>query len=236
MIEAWKSPQKHIPQLIKNVQLFSSLTDEELHQIRGKMEVKRFRKNEAILYEENTNKVMYVILYGKVKVVQTTDDGKEIILAIHRSGEFFGEISLIDSKTIPAAVLAIEDSIIAIISKKEFYSLLHSQGKVTDMLLQIMCSRLRESWDRIQLLSFSNASQRIKMLFALLSNDHGKETSDGVMLNIKLTHQELADMAGIARETVTRIIDKLHKDGEIKVLKSKCILLCRGFLQKELKL
>ena len=200
------------------------------------MEVKRFKKNEVILYEENTNEVMYVILYGKVKVIQTTEDGKEVILAIHRSGEFFGEISLIDNRTVPAMVLAIEDSIIAIISKKEFYSLIHAQGKVLDILLQIMCSRLRDSWDRIQLLSFNNASQRIKMLFMLLSNEYGKKTSEGTLLNIKLTHQDIADMAGVARETVTRVIDKLHKDGEIKVLKSKFILLGHDFLQKDVKL
>lgn len=231
-----KDHKKHIFELLRNIQLFSSLTDEELHQIREKMEVKRFKKNEVILYEENTNEVMYVILYGKVKVIQTTEDGKEIILAIHRSGEFFGEISLIDNRTVPAMVLAIEDSIIAIISKKEFYALIHAQGKVLDILLQIMCSRLRDSWDRIQLLSFNNASQRIKMLFMLLSNEYGKKTSEGITLNIKLTHQQIADMAAITRETVTRVIDKWHKEGEIKVLKSKFILLGHDFLQKDLKL
>jgi CRP/FNR family cyclic AMP-dependent transcriptional regulator len=231
-----KDYKKHIFDLLRNIQLFSSLTDEELHQIRGKMAVKRFKKNEVILYEENTNEVMYVILYGKVKVIQTTEEGKEIILAIHQSGDFFGEMSLIDNKTIPAVVAAMEDSVVAIISRKEFYSLLYTQGKVLDILLRILCARLRESWDRIQLLSFNNASQRIKTLLIMLSHEYGKETDEGTLLDIKLTHQDIADMAGVARETVTRMIDKLHRDGEIKVLKNKFILLGRDFLQKALKL
>lgn len=228
--------KKQVFDLLRNIQLFSSLTDEELHQIREKIVVKRFRRNEVILVEENTNEVMYVILHGKVKVIQVTQDGKEIILAMHRSGDFFGEISLIDSKTVPATVVAMEDSVVTIIGKKEFYSLLYSQGKVLDVLLQILCSRLRESWDRIQLLSFNNASQRIKMLLMLLSNKYGRTTSEGTELAIKLTHQDIADMAGVARETVTRVIDRLHKDREITVMKNKSILLGHGFLQKDLKL
>lgn len=227
--------QKKILDLFKNIQLFSSLTEEELDEIRGKMQVKRFHRNEVILHEENTNQVMYVILRGKVKVMQMTEEGKEVILAIHRTGDFFGEVSLIDSKTMPAIVVAKEDSIVAIISREEFYSLLYSQDKVLDVLLRILCSRLRDSWERIQLLSFTNASQRIKMLLSLLANEYGGKTTEGTLLNIKLTHQDIADMAGVARETATRAIDKLNKEGEIKVLKNRSILLGPDFLQRDFR-
>jgi CRP/FNR family transcriptional regulator len=174
-----KNSVKTIGNLFRNVQLFSSLTDEELDNIMGKLELRKFRKNEVILYEENTNEVMYVILTGKVKVIQTTRDGKEIILAMHGTGDFFGEVALIDSKTVPAVVMAMEDSIVTIISKGEFYSLLYTQGKVLDRLLQILCSRLRDSWDRIQLLSFNNASQRIRMLLVKLAREYGGKTAEG---------------------------------------------------------
>ncbi len=227
--------QKKILDLLRNIQLFAALGDAELDEIRKRMEVKRFHKNEVILCEENTNQVMYVILSGKVKVIQATEDGKEVILAIHRAGDFFGEVSLIDNKTMPAIVVAKEASMVAIISKGAFYSLLHSQGKVLDILLQILCSRLRDSWERIQLLSFTNASQRIKMLFASLAGEYGGKTKEGTLLNINLTHQDIADMAGVARETVTRAIDKLNKDGEIRVLKNRSILLSPDFLQKDIR-
>ena len=80
--------------LLKNTKLFHSLTDDEMDQIIKKMNVRKIKKNETILYEEDTNEFMYVILLGKVKVIRTTEDGKEIILAIHKSGSFFGEMSL----------------------------------------------------------------------------------------------------------------------------------------------
>jgi len=220
--------------LIKRTQLFSSLTDNELDQLVNKMIVKQFTKNETILYEEDTNEYMYIILLGKVKVVRTTEDGKEIILAIHQSGSFFGEMSLIDGKTSPASVIATEDSLISIISKTDFFSIIFSQNKITKNLLEILCERLRKSWDTIQLLNFNNAAQRTKMLFLMLSDEYGEKAPEGVILNMKLTHQDISDMTGLTRETVTRVLDKLQKNNEITILKDKYIRLNNNFLQKDI--
>lgn len=227
---------KHEIEYLKNIQLFASLTDEELRQISDILVVKRFKKNEIILQEEDTNEYMYVILNGKVKVVQTTEDGKEILLALHQSGDFFGEMSLIDGKTSPANVIATEDSTAAIISKKDFNSLIRNQKKVLDNLLLILCSRHRESWDKIQMLNYKNASHRIKILFLMLSDKYGEKTAEGVTINMRLTHQEIAEMTGMTRETVTRVLDRWQREGEINVLKNKFIHLSPIFLQKDLTL
>jgi CRP/FNR family cyclic AMP-dependent transcriptional regulator len=225
---------KHKNDLIKRAELFSSLTNEEVDLLINKMLVKQFKKNEVILYEEDTNEYMYIILLGKVKVVRTTLDGKEIILAIHQSGSFFGEMSLIDGKTSPASVIATEDSLISIISKVDFFSIIFSQNKITRNLLHILCDRLRKSWDTIQLLNFNNAAQRTKMLFLMLADEYGEKTPEGIILNIKLTHQDISDMTGLTRETVTRVIDKFQKSKEITILKDKYIRLGNNFLQKDL--
>jgi CRP/FNR family transcriptional regulator len=214
---------------LRKIELFSSLNEDELREVRDKMVIKKFRKNEVILHEENTSEYMYIILEGEAKVIQVTGEGKGIIVTMHRTGDFFGELSLIDGKTAPATVKASCDSITAIISKKDFYSLIHSQSKVLDNLLQSLSSRLRESWKRIQLLNFNDAAQRIKMLFLMLSETYGKETPKGVLLSIKLIHQDIADMTGLTRETVTRVLDKLQKAGEIKVLENKFIQLNSEF-------
>jgi len=221
-------------EFLKNIELFSSLTDDELQEVCKRVIVEEFKKSEVILHEEDANDYMYIILIGKVKVMQTTEDGKEIILAIHRADEFFGEISLIDGKTSPATVLATENSLIAIISKGDFYSLLSNQPKVFDKFLQILCSRLRESWKRIQILNFKNSSQRIKMLILMLSYDNGKKTPEGMVLNIKLTHQNIADMTGLTRETVTRVLDRWQRAGKISILKDRFIRLNSKFMQEDL--
>jgi CRP/FNR family cyclic AMP-dependent transcriptional regulator len=214
---------------LKEISLFSALTSDELYQIREKIVFKRFKKNEIILHEENTNEFMYIMIDGEAKVVQTTSKGKEILVTMHQTGDFFGELSLIDGKTAPAAVWSTKDSVTAIISKNDFYSLLLNQKKVLENLLRIFCARIRESLKKIQILNFSNASQRIKMLFLMLSETYGEKTPEGTILNIKLIHQNIADMTGLTRETVTRVLDRWQRGGEIKILKNRCILLCPEF-------
>jgi len=218
---------------LKGIRLFDSLADEDLERIAEKVTIGTFKRNEVIFHEEDTNEYMYIILSGKVKVIQTSEEGKEIILALHKSKDFFGEMTLIDGKTAPATVIAIENSIIAIISKKDFYSLIESYGKILLNILQIFCERIRNSYSRIQILSFNNASQRIKTLLVMLSNMYGRKTEEGTTIDMKLTHQNIADMTGITRETVTRILNKWQKEGEISVLKNKYIQLKPEFLKPE---
>src|SRR5208282_1341899 len=181
---------------LSRIELFSSLDPDELELAIEKMTLKSFKRGEIILYEEDSNEFMYIILDGAVKIIQTTEDGREIILAMHRSGDFFGELSLIDGRTSPASVVATRNSLTAIISKMDFLSLLYSQHKVLNNLLFVLCSRFRESLGMIQMLNFNNAVQRVKMLFVMLCEKYCKEENGMKVLHIKLTHQGIADMAG----------------------------------------
>ncbi|MEW6584698.1 MAG: Crp/Fnr family transcriptional regulator [Nitrospirota bacterium] len=219
-------------EFLRNADLFSSLRDEELQQISTEITVEEFKKNEVILREEDTSEFMYIILFGRVKVFKTTEEGKEIILAFHQTDDFFGELSLIDGKTTPATVTAIEESLIAIISRKAFYSILSSRAKVLEKILHIMCARLRESWEKLRILNSKHASYKVTMLLLMLSHEYGEKTPDGLVVNIKLTHQDIADMTGLTRETVTRVMDRLQKDDELSVLDNKLIRLSKKFLQQ----
>jgi len=215
--------------LLKRIRLFHSLTDSELYDLSPKVLLREFRKNHIILHEEDTNSFMYIIVRGKVKIYQIADEGKEMILSVHGAGEFFGEMSLIDGKTDPATVAAMEPSLIAVISRSDFYDMLYSQKKILENLLELLCSRLRESWKKIQMLNFNDAAQRVKMLLHMLAEDYGEKTSEGTTLRIKLIHQNMADMTGLSRETVTRVLDKLKSSGEITITKDKLILLLPEF-------
>jgi CRP/FNR family transcriptional regulator len=219
---------------LSNVALFSSLTEEELYQITSRVAIQEFSRNETIFREEDANNYMYIILVGAVKVIRHTEDGRELILSIHGKDDIFGEVALIDNKATPASVVATEDSLLAIVSRKDFYPLLYSQPKVLDKLLQILCARFRESWRRILILNFKSAPERIKMLFLSLSSEKGTRTDKGVLLDLKLTHQDIADMSSLTRETVTRVLNKWLKQGEITLLKNKSILLSDKFLRDDL--
>jgi CRP/FNR family cyclic AMP-dependent transcriptional regulator len=220
---------------MKKMQMFSSLTNDELSALMDKIAIKNFKKNEVILYEDDTNNYMYLVLSGRVKVIQNTEGGKEIILAIHKAGESFGELSLIDCKTSSASVLALEHTTAAIINKINFFNILYDQKKVLNNMLQMFCLRLRDSWSRVQMANLRTASQRVTMLLNQLASEHGEEVPEGMLLNIRLTHQNMADMTGLTREAVTRVLDKLQKEGLVSIRKDKKIFLLPSF-QKDLAL
>lgn len=217
---------------IRKIKLFSLLTDEELQSIAHRIEIKRFAKGEVVIYPEDTNDIFYAILSGKVKISKADEDGKEIILAIHQEGDFFGELSLIDGKTCPATALAVEVSTLAIIERDNFHFILKEQSKVTESLLQLFCYRLRESWGKLEMLTFDNAAKRIKMFFLMKANKYGIATDTGITISLKLTHQDIADMTGVTRETVTRVINEWKKHGDLTVLESKLLHLDNNFFAK----
>src|SRR5512143_1318277 len=99
--------------LIRRVPLFATLSDAEFKSIEHVFVVRNFQKNQVIFMEAATGHYMYIVLSGKVKVTKTNRSGKESILAIHQMGDFFGEMSLLDGKTAPATVSAMEDCKVA---------------------------------------------------------------------------------------------------------------------------
>jgi CRP/FNR family transcriptional regulator len=210
---------------IRRVPLFSTLSEEEFKKLKDIFQVKTYRKNQIIFLEEDTGSYMYVILSGKVKVTKSTPMGKETILAIHQAGDFFGEMALLDGKTSPAAVSAMEDSRIAMINHHDFRRLLMANEKVVSQIVQVLCSRLRQVWAQVQNLSYSTADDRIRAGILQLSRKHGVQDARGIIIDLKITHQELAELVGTSRETVTRTLAQLKKKGILRLENRRIIVL-----------
>ena len=210
--------------LIRSVPLFSTLSDDEFNQLAHIFIVRAYRKNQVIFLEEETGSYMYLVLSGKVKVAKAGAGGKETILAIHRTGDFFGEMSLLDGKTSPATVSAMEDSKIISVSGTDFHKYLLHNEKVMLQIIQVLCARLRQVW-QTQSLSSSTADARIRMGVYQLANKHGIRDAHGIIIDLKITHQELAEMVGTSRETVTRVLTRLREQGIIEVDQRRITLL-----------
>jgi CRP/FNR family cyclic AMP-dependent transcriptional regulator len=211
--------------LIRRVPLFSTLTEEEFKCLEPIFQVKTYRKNQIVFMEEETGNYMYIVLAGKVKVTKTTATGKETILAIHQPGDFFGEMALLDGKTAPATVSSMEDCRIASIHHSDFQRMLMCNEKVVRQIVQVLCSRLRQVWAQVQDLSYSTADSRIRAGILNLSRKHGVQDSRGIIIDLKITHQELAELVGTSRETVTRTLARLQKKGVLELENRRIILL-----------
>jgi CRP/FNR family transcriptional regulator len=218
--------------LIRQVPLFSTLTDDEFNQLAHIFVVRSYRKNQIIFLEEETGSYMYLVLSGKVKVSKAGAGGKETILAIHRAGDFFGEMSLLDGKTAPATVSAMEDSKIISVSGADFHKYLLHNEKVMLQIINVLCARLRQVW-QTQSLSSGTADARIRMGLYQLAKKHGIRDARGTIIDLKITHQELAEMVGTSRETVTRALAQLRKQGIVAIEQRRMTLLDTQALLKE---
>jgi CRP/FNR family cyclic AMP-dependent transcriptional regulator len=217
---------------IRKVPLFSTLTDEEFNSLQHIFIQRSYRRNQIIFLEEETGNYMYLVLTGKVKVSKSSSAGKETLLAIHKAGDFFGEMSLLDGKTSPATVSAMEDSKIISVSGMDFHKYLMHNEKVLLQIIDVLCARLRQVW-QTQSLNSSKADAKIRMGIHQLAKRHGVQDAHGTIIDLKITHQELAEMVGTSRETVTRVIAHLREEGIIEVDQRRMTLLNPQALLKE---
>ena len=225
-----KKKQLRIESVIKGIPFFAGLSKDEVEELRQVLVEKHFARNEIIFLEEDTQNYMYVILSGKLKAVHISEDGKEHILAVHKSGDFFGEMALLDGKTEPATVIALEDTHILILSRKVLEEKLLKNNEVLKQIISVLCLRLRDAWIMLKVMTLSRSEDRIRTVLKLLVVQYGVKDGRGTIINIKLTHQEIANYASVSRETVTRFLNKLSKGGEIEILDNKKICLASSFL------
>ncbi len=221
-----------VSKLLRGLPFFASLPDKEYGEVAHIRRDVRFPKGQIILSEKETHQYMYIILSGKVKVVHYSPDGSEHILAFHKKGDFFGEMAVLDGKTAPAAVVAMEDTEISLISKKDFDEHLLTNEKIRRQIINLLCSRLRDAWMMLIVLTLHDAENKVRAVLKLVSIQYGVRDNRGIILAEKLTHQDIADYAALSRETVTRFLRKLIRTGEIELLANRNILLKPLFLEK----
>lgn len=218
---------------LQGIPFFHDLAPVEIEALNRMVIKKHYSRGEVVLFEEDTANYMYIILAGKVRVVQIGIEGKERILAIHKRGDYFGELALFDGKTSPATVIAMEDSHIGLLSKNDFDFMVFKNDKILLQFISTLCIRLRESWMMLKIMSFANAEERVRLVLKYLTRLYGVKDQRGMLVAMKLTHKDIANYAAVSRETVTRLLNRFTNEGEIEILDNKCILIKTSFLKKQ---
>jgi CRP/FNR family transcriptional regulator len=227
-----KTAPVNLRRTLERISFFSGYSDEDLSRIEEIIIHRRYNKNTVILMEDETKNYMYIVFSGKVKVMQMGLEGKEQIVAIHSKGDFFGEMELLDGKTQPATVIALEDTTVGLIVKNDFEKYFLESENVQKKIISLLCRRLRESWLMLRILSFNDAEQRLRALLRHIASIYGVKDIRGIVIPLKLTHKEISDYTALARETVSRLLSRLCQKEEIEILDNKNIILKPLFLKR----
>ena len=201
--------------LLREVPIFGDLTEEALLTI-SKLAVRRtFPRSTLIVLEESHAETLYIIELGSVKITRLNEEGREVILAMLGPSEFFGEMALLDGQGRSANVMALEDTTLVTLSRRDFLDVLGQYPSISIQLLREMTSRLRKSDQQIKSLSLSDAEHRIGIALHRISEEVGIFRKGEVIIAQLPFQQDIANMAGTSRETVSRMLKNLNKKGLI---------------------
>jgi CRP-like cAMP-binding protein len=211
--------------ILKQIPLFSELSDKDLERIIHLASKQKYHKDNIILIEEEIGSTMFIILWGRVKISRISDDGREVILSILSDGDFFGEMSLLDGHTRSANVTAIEEAELLVIRREEFLQMLRDFPQIAINLLKELAQRIRKSDEHIKSLSLQDATGRVATTLLRIAEDSGVFRRGQVEIAELPLQQDLANMAGTSRETISRVIKSLTEDGYLKKHGGKIIIL-----------
>lgn len=209
--------------LLKNVELFSHLTDEQINELANQSREVQFRKNAILMTEGDAGESMYVIASGLVKVFVSDDDGKELVLYEQGEGAVIGDIALLDDEPRSASVATLEKTTAVMINKTDFLPIMQSSPEMALGIIRSLTQRLRHATEGNRSLALDNVYRRLADKLLELSSDAG----DGVMqLSKKYSHQELGNMIGASREMVGKVMAELIK-GEYVELRDGIVYILR---------
>ncbi|MDW7675208.1 MAG: Crp/Fnr family transcriptional regulator [Bacillota bacterium] len=215
----------YIKEYLSNNDIFKDIDPTLAAELHNKLIMRKYKKKVLIFMEGEPADFIYFILQGKVKLSKLSDHGQEKIVQIIQSGQFFGEIPALDGGAHPLTAETIEEAEIGLLSILEFNAYLRENPQLAYGMMEIMAKRMRQAFRQIKNLALKNTHSRLAIRLYKLSREYGVEMGEGVFIRATFTHQELANMIGTSRETVSRILREFEKSGILKVVRQKITII-----------
>ena len=201
--------------LLRSVSLFWDLSDKELGYISDKMISRTFDSGSYIFLEDSDGEQCFFVVEGSVKVTRLSKEGKEVILAMMGIGDFFGEMSLLDGRSRSANIISLEKTEVLTLNREDFLEVLQNYPNIAIQLIKEMALRLRKSDRHIVSLSLSDAEKRIALCILRFADERGMIKNGKVNIKKIPIQQDIANMAGTSRETVSRAMKILEDESFI---------------------
>jgi len=229
-------PMANKVELLRNIPIFSSLSEEHSEELASIAVEKAYRKNQVIFDQGDPGSSLIILKSGLVKISLVDSNDHEFIIKTLGENDFFGEMSLLDGGRRSASAIAVEDTRVLIVYRDDFVRLIKKNPSVALHLLTALTQRLRMTTDNITNLTFFDAYGKVARCLLDLAEKNGRKEAEGIVLDIKLSRQELANMAGLTRETFARILKEFQVRGCLKTRGKQIIILDKKVLTNEVRL
>lgn len=210
--------------MLKDINVLKSLKDEDLKILEDSLKIQKVKKREIIFNEGDKSEWLYVLINGKVKISKIAKDGREIILEIIDEKDFFGALAVIKGIPYPANAVALEDCEVGKIPSRIFLSVVKKYPNIESEILYHVTTRLKSGIESLKNIAIEDVASRIVYQLINLANRYAKNTPEGILIDLRITKQQLAEMTGTTVETAIRVISKLKKLGYISELNHKFLI------------
>lgn len=198
---------------LKQLDLFKTLPEKEIDIISNHSVDKEYSKRQVMFKPQDRDKV-FILKTGRVEIYEITPDGKKIITDVLGPGDVFGDLGI--QETSEHFIEATTDSFVCVMKKNEFFELVSRNPQVANTLVKELFTKVIESEKQVAALASDNLLVKIKNLLLRLSKKHGQQRNDKVIITTKFTHEQLADMIGVSRPTMTELLNRLERQKIIK--------------------
>ena len=202
---------------LKNVNLFHGMSDSQMRMVEERTVMREIRRKEVLYLPGDAGDRVYLLKRGVVKISTLTGDGKEIILALMRPGEVFGEESVLEDAPRDHMAEAYEDALICVIARQDFLGMLRAHPEMAFKVTKLVGFRLKTLRNRVEGLLFKGAPARLAQTLLDLARDHGIKDDEGVLLPLKLSQQDLASLIGVTRESVNLALADFRGRGLVEM-------------------
>jgi CRP/FNR family transcriptional regulator len=209
---------------IREVSIFNTLDEKEAEELSPYLVRECFKKKEGIFAEGDQSEWLFIVTKGKVKITKLSLDGKEIILELISPADFFGAIAVLRGFPYPANAVAMEDTEVLKISRKNLMKIMDRFPSLMHFVAMDIGDRIRGSHEMLKTIALEKVESRIAVLLIKLSKKVGQKVPEGILIDMKLTKQDIAEMVGTTVETAIRTMSRFSKSGILTTKSGKIII------------
>lgn len=211
---------------IQKCRLFEQLSAADLSFLESRARVRVFPRNTSVYFPSDSADSVFVLAEGRIRLYSITPDGKQAILAIVEPGELFGELAILGNDERDEHAQAVGNSKVVALPRDAVESVLLRNADLSLAITKFVGFRRKKLERRLRNLLFRSNRERLVGLLCELLEQYGRRIDEGLLIDIKLSHQDIAGLVGITRESVTLTLGELQFEKLISVGRQRIVVLC----------
>lgn len=206
--------------------LFEAMNPVELEEVLRLSSERRVTRGASIFQKGDEGSSMMAVLAGRVRVSSVSVEGREITLNVIDPGEVFGEIALLDGKPRSADCTAIEETMLLVLERRHFLPFLQRHESLYLRLIAVLCDKLRNTSMALEELALFDLPARLARVLLKLALDYGRQTQQGIRIDVKMSQRDLSNLVASTRESVNKQL-RIWRDDRVVDLDGGYLILCR---------